>query len=402
MLKLIHLLSDGQFHSGEELGEILALTRSGIWKIVQQLEKWGIDIESRKGKGYRIPRGLNLLNLEKIQKFIEPKSLSQLGPIEIFQTLSSTNDYLMDLVHQQNQFQQNSVQQNHSLPPTSASITSSTSSSSLSSSIFSFQNRVCLAEHQSSGKGRRGRSWISPFGQNIYLSLLWHFPKDFSELSGLSLAIAIAVMKALQKFDVSLFQNAFQNTFQNTKTNPNSINQDPNNSSGLGLKWPNDLIWNGKQKLSGILIELSGETYDVSKAVIGIGINVGTKLKNTNDVSQPWIDLRSIIHKRIDPDTDRDTNNIDKTPDRNEVVGILLNEIVQTLHLFQSQGLKPLLDFWNQHDITYLQPVTLISPTETIEGKSLGIDEKGRFLLETKDKQIKSIVSGEISLRLKA
>lgn len=328
---LIQILSDGEFHSGERLGKTLSVTRSAIWKLIKQLATWDLEIESVTNKGYCIPGGLTLLEASKISPFIAPEKAELNLPveIEIFDSLPSTNDYLLNL------------------KPTSAS-----------PETFN-QNRACFAEKQTHGKSRRGRSWVSPFAKNIYLSLLWHFEKDPSELSGLSLAIAIATVETLHAFGIT---------------------------KDLGIKWPNDVLWEN-HKLAGILIELSGEANDVCSAVIGVGLNV--KMTNSDlydrNISQPWIDLQRLT---------------DQTIDRNKLAGMLLNNLIKTASVFQKQGLSAFLPQWQKLDLTFNKPVTIITNTTELQGMGRGINEHGHFLLEIEPGQIKHFASGEVSLRL--
>lgn len=319
--KLIQILSNGEFHSGERLGEQLSLTRSAIWKLVKQLSAWDLEIESITNKGYRITSGLSLLETAKILPFVEKKQQSQLAQIELFDSLPSTNDYLLNLK--------------------------------------SKHNHACFSEKQTLGKGRRGRTWISPFAKNIYLSLLWHFEKDLSELSSLSIAIAVSVIDTLQQFGVT---------------------------QKLGIKWPNDVLCEN-HKLAGILVELSGTTNDVCSAVIGVGLNVhmSNATLNSQNITQPWTSLQSLIDQKID---------------RNKLAGMLLNNLIETASVFQKQGLAAFLPQWQKLDLTFGKPVTIITHTKELQGIGRGINEQGHFLLETTPNQIKNFASGEVSLRL--
>lgn len=339
MIRIIKLLSDGQFHSGETLGQELNLTRSAIWKLVKQLSLWDISVETRSGKGYRIQDGLNLLDLPSIKSHIESENLKKLSDIEIFLELPSTNDYLLNGPFQSS---------NGSVQPSNGSVQLSNGP---------FQHRVCLAERQTKGRGRSKRTWFSPFAKNIALSILWYFPKDVSELSGLSLAIGVATLKTLHR--LGIIEN-------------------------LMLKWPNDILWKN-QKIGGILIELTGETHHISRTVIGVGLNIDVPKHYDDKIDQPWINLESIIEHKLD---------------RNLLTGLLLNELLNALQLFQEQGLTPFLEFWKKHDLTYGKTISIITPSGLLQGKSLGVNDKGHLLLQTKDQEIKAFSSGEVSLRL--
>lgn len=320
--KLITLLRDGEFHSGEQLGKSLGLTRSGIWKLIQQFPAWDIFVESITNKGYRIPQGLTLLEKEKILPFLTHHPLPQKIDIQIFDTLPSTNDYLLNIAKEKTD-----------------------------------KCVICLAEKQTSGKGRRGRTWTSPFAKNIYLSILWHFPKDACELSGLSLAISLAVVETLKIYGIK---------------------------HPVGLKWPNDVLWNN-QKLAGILVELSGETHSICSSVIGVGLNVNMSNTKGEPIPAEWADVQMLS---------------DNPVNRNELTGVLLNELIKTLTVFQNQGFSAFIEKWKSFDLVAGKQVSVLTPTAVFQGIGRGIDERGLFLLEDETGALKSFSSGEVSVRL--
>lgn len=320
----MNCLSDGRFHSGETLGKTLGLTRSGVWKLIQQCRHLNISLHSVTNKGYQLEHPLTLLDKEALLKQLSPSQLSLLKTIEIFDTLPSTNDYLMTKIHQPLETHPG--------------------------------NWVCLAEHQSQGKGRQGRHWFSPYGKNLYFSILWRFNLEAGELSGLSLATALAVVKTLEQHHI------------------------PN----LGVKWPNDILWQSK-KLAGILIELSAEAHSVSNAVIGIGINVAMPISLGDTISQPWTDLEQITGHYID---------------RNILAGNLLNQLMQTFALFQNQGLSPFINEWQERDLALNQPLTLTTAKGILQGTGRGINDKGHLLIEMKEGHIQTFASGEVSIQV--
>jgi BirA family transcriptional regulator, biotin operon repressor / biotin---[acetyl-CoA-carboxylase] ligase len=319
---LIRILSDGQFHSGEELGKALSLTRSAVWKLMQQFSAWDIEVESKTNKGYRVVGGLALLQSTPILQYMTPISSALIESIEILDEIGSTNDYLKKI-------------------PTTSRVA-----------------RVCLAEKQTAGRGRQGRPWISPYARNIYLSILWPFQKDLSQLSGLSLAVAVAIVEALKDYGIT---------------------------ENIGLKWPNDIFGQNK-KLAGVLVELSGETYDQCNAVIGVGLNVDMPVSMHEIIDRSYTDIKTLT---------------DSIPDRNQLAGLLLNRIVAALSLFNNQGFKPFVKPWRELDITFGKPVKILTPLKEIFGISRGIDENGFFLLEESNGVIISFSGGEVSLRLK-
>jgi len=154
-LTLVSILSDGNFHSGEQLGEQLGMSRAAINKHIQTLRDWGVDVFTVPGKGYSLPEPIQLLNEELIRGQIE------YGSVAVLPVIDSTNQYLLDRI------------------------------SELQS------GDVCVAEYQQAGRGRRGRKWFSPFGANLYLSMYWRLEQGPAAAIGLSLVIGIVMAEVL-------------------------------------------------------------------------------------------------------------------------------------------------------------------------------------------------------------
>ena len=159
---LIALLADGEFHSGEKLGDQLDISRAAVWKQLQKLENLGVAVESVKGLGYRIPGGIDLLRKDAILAAMGPaKNVCRLT---LLSDAVSTNDWVK-------------------------------------AQAGSWHGITCLAERQTGGRGRRGRVWVSPYGRNLYLSMGWQFEGGAAALEGLSLAVGVAVCQALGGFE---------------------------------------------------------------------------------------------------------------------------------------------------------------------------------------------------------
>ncbi|RNM17925.1 bifunctional biotin--[acetyl-CoA-carboxylase] ligase/biotin operon repressor BirA [Dickeya undicola] len=154
-LKLISILSDGEFYSGEYLGELMGMSRAAINKHIQTIREWGLDVFTVTGKGYALSAPIQLLDAEKICSQI------QSGNIAVLPVIDSTNQYLLDRLD------------------------------SVSS------GDVCIAEYQQAGRGRRGRKWFSPFGSNLYLSLYWRLDQGPAAAVGVSLVIGIIMAEVL-------------------------------------------------------------------------------------------------------------------------------------------------------------------------------------------------------------
>jgi BirA family biotin operon repressor/biotin-[acetyl-CoA-carboxylase] ligase len=162
VFKVIDILNDCKVHGGTDIAAALEISRTAVWKIIQRLKKYDMDIESEH-LGYRLKSPCLLLDQGKIRDLLQDSSVT----LEIFETISSTSDYLKDKALPKNK-------------------------------------EVCLAEHMSKGRGRLGRSWAAPFGRNIYCSLNLLFNKDICELSGLSLVVGILVANALESLDPNI------------------------------------------------------------------------------------------------------------------------------------------------------------------------------------------------------
>lgn len=155
-LKLVALLADGEFHSGEQLGEALGMSRAAVNKHIQTLKSWGLDVYTVTGKGYSLPAPIQLLNEEAILAHLHQPDLA------VIPVIDSTNQYLLDRMDQLN------------------------------------SGYACIAEYQQAGRGRRGRKWFSPFGANLYMSIYWRLEQGPAAAMGLSLVIGIVMAEVIQ------------------------------------------------------------------------------------------------------------------------------------------------------------------------------------------------------------
>jgi BirA family biotin operon repressor/biotin-[acetyl-CoA-carboxylase] ligase len=203
-------LSDGQFHSGEDLAQALGVSRSAVWKAVKSLRELGATLHAVRNRGYRLAKSSEPLAAERIREKLSPGVRSRVRSLEVAWSVGSTNTALLSRPN----------------PPNGSS-------------------EVMLAEYQTAGRGRRGRVWLAPPGGAVCLSLSWTFKDVPAGLSALGLVIGVCELRALQRLGVT----------------------------GAKLKWPNDLQVD-ERKLGGILIELRAETDGPACVVIGIGLNV--------------------------------------------------------------------------------------------------------------------------------
>ncbi len=318
-LPLLKILSDGKFHSGTDLGSSLNMSRSAIWKQMKDLQEHGVEVYSVRGRGYRLPKGLDLLDQSKISRLLSVQSKEEIQHIELQTITDSTN--LMAL--------RNINEQRH--------------------------GALYLTEYQNAGRGRRGRAWVGGLASNLYFSLMWRFSGGAAALEGLSLLVGLSVVQGLAKLGVN-----------NTQ-----------------LKWPNDLLHQGK-KFAGILLEMQGDASGDISVVIGVGLNVAMKVDQFNDqIEQPWTDIETIC---------------DRTIDRNNLLATIVNQLVTNLHQFSDHRFKPFKELWEQHHVYQDSFVRLLMGDKEIEGICRGVNEQGALLLERYGK-VEVYHGGEISLR---
>lgn len=310
-LKLLSKLSDGSFHSGESLGEDLGMSRAAISKHIKGIQEWGVDIFRVQGKGYQLSQPLIMLDETLIQSKVS-------NPVELHPVIGSTNQYLID---------------------NTANLQSGT---------------VCIAEYQESGRGRRGRHWVSPFGANLYLSMYWRLDAGMAAAMGLSLVVGVAMVEALENMGLE----------------------------GVKLKWPNDLYYQDR-KLAGILVEMSGQAGGAAHLVIGMGMNLAMQDRDSA-IDQPWASLSEVIG----------TDHID----RNVLAAEFINTLDTALKNYEIHGMQNFVERWNRLDNFIGRKVKLIMGANEVTGIERGIDEQGGVLLET-EQGIKSFIGGEISLR---
>lgn len=210
---------------------------------------------------------------------------------------------------------------------------------------------ICLAEQQTAGRGRRGDQWQSPATGNLYLSLFWPFPANQLQ-NGLTIAIGIALINTLKDYGIS----------------------------DLQLKWPNDLL-HQRHKLAGILVE--SRIGIAHYAVIGIGLNYKLPVTIQNKIHQPTTSLEQLC-----------TN----VPCRNRLAGKLIQNMIDTVTLFQARGLHDFLPLWPQYDALHDQPIHLISEQRTETAIARGINADGELRYEQQG-ELHTMSRSDVSIR---
>lgn len=318
MREILQLLQDGEFHSGESIGALLGVSRAAVWKRLQHLEaSLGLEIHRVRGRGYSLASPLSLLNSSVISDACDTCGWS----VRVLESVDSTNAEALRLL-----------------------------------AGGAEAPLLLLAERQISGRGRRGRSWISPFGENLYFSLGLRLEGDAFPLDGLSLSVGLAVLRTLQEMGCA----------------------------AAGLKWPNDILV-GTQKLAGVLLELAGDPAGVCQVVIGIGINVNMLHRASSLIDQPWTSLREQLGYVVD---------------RTALTLVLARWLEHYLELHGRNGFCALRTEWEAAHLWQGRDVSLHAGPQCILGTVLGVDEGGALRLDVAGQE-RQFSGGELSLRLR-
>ena len=321
-LEVVRRLADGREHSGESLAAALEVSRAAVWKHVQQLGQWGLEVEAVAGRGYRLRTPLDLLDPEAVLEALPTLARERLRSLSVVEETASTNEALLAV---------------NDLPPGRLD--------------------ACLAEFQTSGRGRRGRSWIAPFGSGICLSVGWCFAEAPPQLSALSLAAGVGTRRALAQCGVE----------------------------GTTLKWPNDVLHEGR-KLGGILCELRAETAGPAYAVVGIGLNVAL----------PPGAREAIVADGLQPVSLADLAG--SVPSRSRLAGALVGQVALALEEFGRAGFAPFHEEWQAADALRSRSVRVHRAGRSTEGTARGIDADGALLFDTGGR-VERVISGEVTVR---
>jgi BirA family biotin operon repressor/biotin-[acetyl-CoA-carboxylase] ligase len=321
--RVFQRLDDREFKSGEALASDLSVTRAAVWKAVEQLRELGVGLDAQTNRGYRLAAGVSALSAERIAALLPEDVRARLEALLVEWTIESTNTRLLE-----------------SLPPAAGA------------------TAVVLAEHQTGGRGRRGRGWVAPPGGAICLSLNWQYADMPADLAALSLIVGVCAVNALREIGVG----------------------------ELGLKWPNDLVTrNGK--LGGILIEMRAEAGGPVHVVIGIGLNV-----LLGDAARAAVEATGNTADDI-------RAHRSPVPDRNRIVAALLTRLVPALEGFPRHGLAPWLADWHACDALFDREVRVENAGVVSRGVARGIDAHGALLVEN-PAGVQRFISGEVTVRV--
>jgi BirA family transcriptional regulator, biotin operon repressor / biotin---[acetyl-CoA-carboxylase] ligase len=308
--------------SGDTLARACGQTRAAIWKRIAALRGAGIGITAQAGRGYMLSHPLELLDAEAIRARMPAQLSSALASLEVAWTIDSTNSELL----------------RRQTPAVGAA--------------------VLLAERQTGGRGRRGRSWLSPLAANLTFSLSRQFDGGLARLPGLSLVAGVASVEALHALGFD----------------------------AVRLKWPNDLVvpaGEGMRKLGGLLVEGGGEHAGPARAVIGLGLNVHMPAESGAGIGQAWTDLYTLATA---------------TPSRNLVAATLLTHWLPALAQFDAEGLAPFLERYAGFDALAGRDVDLHLDGRQQHAQALGLATDGALRVRI-DGREQRVHAGEVSVR---
>ena len=319
---LLMRLADGEPHSGQELAADLFPSRAALAKAVTGLRAHGVEVRAARG-GYRLPQPVELLDAERIRAVLEPAHNRQLRGLQLLFEVGSTNTCLLDAP----------------APPVGRA-------------------DACLSELQHAGRGRRGRLWIAPFGASLAMSLGWVFKGSTRTLPALSLAVGVAVARALARAG----------------------------AREIALKWPND-IWFQERKIGGVLSELRGDADGAAYVVIGVGLNVSLSARARHKIESTIGSVASVADACPTP------------PSRNWLAGAILDELLSMLAQFEREGFAPFHPPWMALDALGGRAAQVTLGDSAVSGIACGVDSEGALLMNC-DGRLRKFVSGEASLRL--
>ncbi len=329
--RMVEYLKDAMpgYVSGGEAARRFGVSRTAVWKYIEELRQEGYDIEASPRKGYRLLSSENRLNAYEIKQELNTSVVGR--EVYYFDTVDSTNNIARRLAAE-----------------------------------GCIDGTAVIAGQQTEGKGRLGRQWISPSDKGIYLSVVLRPPLAPAETQILTLAAAVAVSAAIR-------------TVTGLKA---------------GIKWPNDLVLNGK-KLCGILVEMNSEADRVNYLVIGIGINYSHERE---DFPEELRDRTTSLKTAAGEESD---NDIRKAPDfsKLDIVRAVLRQLDGIVQLVLTDNNKKILEMWRDSSVTLGREVSFRLKDVNYSGTAVEITEDGKLSVACSDGIVRELISGEVSVR---
>lgn len=318
------LRESGGYISGQELCSRFGVSRTAVWKVMNQLKEEGYVIEAVQNKGYRLAENPDVLSLSELKSRIHNKWAG--NEIYYYEETGSTNIDAKRLAEE-----------------------------------GACHGTVVAADKQTSGRGRRGRTWQSPAGKDIYFTILLRPDFQPDQAAGLTLVMALSVAQALSK----------------------ALPQSEPEKSGVGIKWPNDVVVNGK-KVCGILTEMNLETDYIQYVVTGVGINVNME-KMPEELEATATSLLLEGGKEIG---------------RAGLLQEVLERYEENYEKYEKfRSLKLLQQEYNSYLVNRDRQVRILDPKGEWGGTARGIDAAGELLVETAEGKTVKVYAGEVSVR---
>ena len=320
---MLRILADGHRHSGEHLAQALGVTQATVRKQLAKLEAWGLSVEVTSASGYHLDRPINFLNKALILDELNADVERLVARLDVHEEIDSTNQALLDAA------------------PCAAR-----------------KLNIALAEYQSAGRGRRGRSWIAPFGGGLCFSVGWLFEEMPRDLAALTLATGVVIRRVLVE------------------------------ATGLDiqLKWPNDLVWEDK-KLGGILVEFTVDKQGPCYVVIGIGINISIPPRRLEQVAGSLggaIDLYAATQGR--------------PPSRNVLAAKMIEALARLLAHYCDNGFLEYHAEFGAVDYLRGRRISVDDASHLISGMAVGVDRSGALRVDTGD-GVQRVIAGDVSVR---
>ena len=304
----------GEFVSGEELSRMAGVSRAAIWKEIEKLRGEGYKILAQPHSGYQLVSVPDRLTAQELSWNLQTARIGR--RIHCYDATDSTMDVAQRLA-----------------------------------AAGEPEGSVVVAEAQGKGRGRMGRTWISPKGKGIYLSVILRPQLQLAEIPKITLVAAVAAARAVE------------------------------GTTGLKpeIKWPNDLLIGGK-KIAGILTELNAELNRVNTVVVGIGLNVNTP---ADKLPAHGTSLARELGEKVN---------------RLELARALLTQLDKTYTQFLKQGMDPVLEAWRGFAGFLGRRVRVVVEGRTLDGQAVDVDPSGALLVRTDTGLVESVSAGEVLL----
>lgn len=322
-LRLLRNLKPHGFCTGTQIGAALGLTRAAIHKHVQALVRQGVPIHRVPGRGYRLAEGVVLLDEGVITEGLSQRARVLVGGLDVLDEVDSTSAEMARTMD-----------------------------------FGSSHYRVCLAEKQTAGRGRRGRAWIASPYRDLMMSVGVEYPQWPAQLPALGLVTALSIVDALEGLGIQ----------------------------ELAVKWPNDVVC-ADRKLCGVLLDVTGETHGACRVIVGIGINVSMKDDLGRSIDQRWVDLDAIAGR---------------SQDRNTVAAEVLNVLLPVFESFPETGFAGYRSEWRRRDALHGRRIVVRSADgKSVEGEAAGVDGFGRLQVMDARGQAHAFTQGDVNVRVR-